>query len=328
MKVVITGGCGFLGQRLARAVLQRGSLAAPTAAQAEITSVILFDAHVPGGPGIVDPRLSVVPGDLSDRDRVFSLIDHDDDDVSVFHLGSVMSGGGEADFDQALQVNLDGTRNILEALRRRARPPRLVFTSSIAVFGGGTATSVVGDLTKQLPQTTYGTTKAIVELLVNDYTRKGYIDGRTARLPTVIVRPGAPNAAASSYISSVVREPLSGADVTVPVPMSLPMAVIGYRTAVECLVELHEVDGPLLGADRAVQLPSLTVTGEELLAALHDIAGHRRLGHVSVQPDPNIVQIIEAWPPRTITPKAAELGLPADSNARSIVEAFINDFCS
>ncbi len=324
MKVVITGGCGFLGQQLAGSLLRRGSLTGPSGDQDEITDLVLFDAVAPSSPAPDDDRVEVVIGDITDRATIFSLCDRDD--LSVFHMASVMSGGGEESFDHALGVNVDGSRNVLEALRARAGCPRLVFTSSVAVFGGDLAKGIVGDSTKQSPQTTYGATKAIVELLVNDYSRKGFLDGRVARLPTVIVRPGSPNAAASSFISSVVREPLHGEDVVIPVPLSTTMAVIGYRTVVECLVALHEADGSALGPDRAVELPSLSVSAGELVASLGRLAGDRPLGNVSVEPDPKVTSIVEAWAARTSAPKAATLGLPQDPDVDSLVRAFIEDF--
>lgn len=324
MKVVITGGCGFLGQQLAGSLLRRGSLTGPSGDQDEITDLVLFDAVAPSSPAPDDDRVEVVIGDITDRATIFSLCDRDD--LSVFHMASVMSGGGEESFDRALGVNVDGSRNVLEALRARAGCPRLVFTSSVAVFGGDLAKGIVGDSTKQSPQTTYGATKAIVELLVNDYSRKGFLDGRVARLPTVIVRPGSPNAAASSFISSVVREPLHGEDVVIPVPLSTTMAVIGYRTVVECLVALHEADGAALGPDRAVELPSLSVSAGELVASLGRLAGDRPLGNVSVEPDPKVTSIVEAWAARTSAPKAATLGLPQDPDVDSLVRAFVEDF--
>ena len=323
MKVVITGGGGFLGQQLARSLLDRGSLTGVSGRPEELDSLVLFDG-VPPAAELDDERVEVVLGDVTDRETIFSLCDRDD--LSVFHMASVMSGGGEEDFDRALAVNVDGSRNVLEALRARASCPRLVFTSSVAVFGGELAKGSVGDSTKQSPETTYGCTKAIVELLVNDYTRKGFLDGRAARLPTVIVRPGTPNRAASSFVSGVVREPFHGVDAVIPVPPSTTMAVIGYRTVVAGLVALHDFDGSKLGPDRAVELPGLTVTAEQLVESLHRVVRHRPLGHVTVEPDPAITSIVEAWAARTAATKASELGLPTDPDVDTIVRAFVEDF--
>jgi nucleoside-diphosphate-sugar epimerase len=326
MKVVITGGCGFLGQQLARALLQRGSLTGLSGRQEPIDALVLFDAVAVEGSDWGDARVEVVVGDIADREAMLSLCDRDD--LSVFHMASVMSGGGEADFDRALRVNVDGSRNILEALRARGGQARLVFTSAVSVFGGAFTKERVGDLTKQCPQTTYGTTKAIVELLVNDYTRKGFVDGRAARLPTVIVRPGSPNAAASSFASSVVREPLKGVDVVVPVPLTTTIAVMGHRTVVACLVAMHEVDGAKLGADRAVELPSISVTVGELVASLHRLVGDRALGKVTVEPGATVLKIVETWPTHTSFTKASALGLPHDADVDAIVGSFIDDFGS
>ena len=159
-------------------------------------------------PSGLDDRVALVAGDIADAATVSGLIDGDD--VSVFHLASVVSGGGEKDFDLALRVNLDGGRNVFEACRLRPGAPRVVFASSIATFGGGAMPARVGDTTKQTPRTTYGMTKAVGELMINDYTRKGFLDGRATRLPTIVIRPGAPNAAASGFASAVFREPLNG----------------------------------------------------------------------------------------------------------------------
>jgi len=324
MKVVVTGGAGFLGQQLARTLFGRKTLTGPSGRQEEIDSLVLFDAVPAERPSWADTRVETVAGDITDRESVFALCDRDD--LSVFHMASVMSGGGEADFDLAMRVNLEGGRNVLEALRAREGTPRLVFTSALSVFGGDVARDSVGDTTKHTPQTTYGVTKAIMELLVNDYTRKGFVDGRSPRLPTVIVRPGAPNAAASSFASSVVREPLKGIDVVVPVPGSTAMAVIGHRAVIGCLVAMHELDGARLGHDRAVELPSFSATVDDLVRSLQRVAGDRPLGTVTIEPDPAIVRIVETWPTQTSFERATALGLPADADADFIVRSFIEDF--
>jgi len=194
------------------------------------------------------------------------------------------------------------------------------------VFGGKAMPKHVGDATKQVPQTTYGMTKAIGELLVNDYTRKGYIDGRSARLPTVIIRPGKPNKAASSFASGVFREPLNGVECVVPVGTDAVMPLAGYRTIVEGFVKLHEADGGKLGEDRAVSLPSLDVTVAEMIAALKRVASNRKLGEIRVEKDPVIERIVAGWPIGTTFERALNLGLPKDPDLDSIVRAYIEDF--
>jgi D-erythronate 2-dehydrogenase len=323
VKVVVTGAAGFLGRQLTRTLLERGTLTGPSGAQEEIDRLVLFDA-LPIDRHHGDERVERIAGDISDPATVLALCDRDD--LSVFHLASVLSGTGEADFDLAFRVNLEGGRNVLEALRARTGMPRLVLASTTAVFGEPAVHGTVGDTTRHTPQTTYGVTKAILELLVNDYTRKGFLDGRTPRLPTIIVRPGSPNAATSGFASSVIREPLNGVDVVVPVPAQTRMIVTGHRTAVACLVALHEVDGAQLGGDRAVTLPSISVTIQDLIDSLHRVAGDRPLGRISIEPDPEVVKVVNTWAARSSFEQASLLGLPVDPDADSIVRAFIEDF--
>jgi nucleoside-diphosphate-sugar epimerase len=323
MKVVITGGTGFIGQRLARRIGELGVLTGPSGEPETVEEIVLFDHHRPAAP-IEAPGLRVVQGDIAQREQVSQLIDRDD--VSVFHLASVVSGAGEQDFDLALRVNLKGGRNLLEACRARQGAPRLVFASSIAVFGGSAMPAAVGDTTKQTPQTTYGTTKAILELLINDYSRKGFLDGRSARLPTIIIRPGKPNAAASSFASGLFREPLNGIDWTLPVAPETAMPVLGYRAAVANLIKLHELPGEALDDDRAVGLPSLPVTVGDMLAALPRAAGPRRLGTINIEPDPFIERICAGWPRQTEDGRAGALGLASEASLEEIVAAYIEDY--
>lgn len=327
MKVVITGGTGFIGQRLAQELLRRGGLTAPSGSQEPIDELLLFDVAVPPqAPSWADARVQLRSGDISDPAQVAALIDRDD--ISVFHLASVVSGGGEKDFDLAMRVNLTGGLNVFEACRARASLPRLVFASSIAVFGGAGMAAVVGDHAKQTPQTTYGTTKAICELLVNDYTRKGFFDGRSARLPTAIVRPGKPNAAASSFASGLFREPLNGETCEIPVAEETVMPLLGYRSIVGGIIALHEAEAAALGDDRAVSLPSFTVTVRDMIAALERVADRRGrpLGEIVFKPDPFIQQICDGWPQDASFARATRLGLPRDDSLDAIVENYIEDY--
>ena len=326
MKVVITGGCGFIGNRLAKRILERGQLTGPDGTAQPVDSMVLFDAVVPPGMEPFDDRVEIVAGDISDRDLVFSLVDRDD--ISIFHLASVVSGGGEKDFDLAIRVNLDGGLNIFEAARARDGLPRVVFASSIAVFGGSGMPDMVGDSVKQTPQTTYGITKSICELLVNDYTRKGFFDGRSARLPTVIIRPGKPNAAASSFASGVFREPLNGETCILPVKPEQVMPLLGYRSIVDGFVQLHELDGEKLGDDRAVSLPCHNVTVGDMIDSLKRVAseGGRELGEIRIEPDPFIEAICASWPVAAEGKRAEDLGLPKESGLDEIVRAYIEDY--
>jgi nucleoside-diphosphate-sugar epimerase len=329
LKVVITGGTGFIGQRLAQALLQRASLTGPGGTPEPIDELLLFDVAVPAErPRWADERVVLRAGDIADAATVRALIDRDD--ISVFHLASVVSGGGEQDFDLALRVNLTGGLNVFEACRARAKSggglPRVVFASSIAVFGGAAMPPVVGDYAKQTPQTTYGATKAICELLVNDYTRKGFFDGRSARLPTVIVRPGKPNAAASSFVSGLFREPLNGEACRIPVSEDTVMPLLGYRAIIGGLIALHEVESAALGDDRAVSLPSFTVTVRDMVDALQRVARGRELGAIVFEPDPFIQRICDSWPKDASWERARRLGLPRDASLDSIVENYIEDY--
>lgn len=325
MKVVITGGTGFIGRMLAKRIIELGCLTGPSGRPDDVDEVLLFDAVAPPTPlkGL-DGRAVVVTGDIADRDLVFGLIDRDD--IAVFHLASVVSGGGELDFDLAMRVNLMGGLNVLEAVRLRGGRPRVVFASSVAVFGGGAMPTCVGDTTKQTPQTTYGVTKAIGELLINDYTRKGFLDGRSARLPTVIVRPGKPNLAASSFASGVFREPLNGEPCILPVKLDTRMPVLGYRSIVEGFVRLHEAAPEALGDDRAINFPSMTVSVAEMIEALRRVAGDRKLGDIEVKPDPRVEAIVATWPTELDSTRALALGLPLEDRLDDIVAAYIEDF--
>ena len=314
MRVVVTGGLGFIGRALARRLLDRGRLAGR-----DISEVVLFDR--PGGEGVEGAR--TVLGDICDPGQVAALLDAEE--VCVFHLASVLSGQGEREFELALRVNLDGGRNVLEACRAHGSRPGLVFTSTLAAFGGAAMPETVGDTTKQTPETTYGTTKAACELLVNDYTRKGFVDGRTARLPTAIIRPGAPNQAASSFASAVFREPLAGRDYALPVGLDTRLPVIGERTVAEGLILLAEADGAALGHDRAVNLPGISVTVGEMVESLRRVAGDRRLGAVELEPDAGIESIVATWPKWVSADRALALGLPGDEGLDSILRAHIED---
>lgn len=325
MKIVITGGTGFLGLRLARQILARGSATAPSGKKEPVDEIVLFDVVVPQTrPEGLDDRVKIVAGEIADEKAVSALIDRKD--IGVYHLASVVSGGAEQDFNSALQVNLYGHLHLLEAIRKLGSRPRYLFSSSIAAYGGTQMPKRVTDQTKQTPQTTYGMTKAVGELMVNDYTRKGFIDGRTARLPGVIVRPGKPNKAASSFISAVIREPLNGIDYVLPVPLDLDMPVTGYRTVVSGLEALFEVDGAKLGDDRGVNLPNLDVKVADMIAALKRVAGMRKLGKIDVQPDNFVMSIVSGWPAHLDAARAEMLGLPKDKSLDDVIRAYMEDY--
>ena len=313
MRIVITGGCGFLGMRLATALAARRHLCGQTVAQLH-----LLDIAAP--PFAPPPFAQFHQGDISDAAALVASLPPGP--LTVFHLASVVSAGGEQDFDGALATNLDGGRLLLQALRQRGDAPRLLFASSVAIFSG----DEMGDDTKPLPATTYGMTKAVLELLINDMSRKGFIDGRTARLPTVIIRPGKPNAAASGFASGLFREPLNGIDYHLPVPRDTAILVAGYGSVIDNLITLAEVPAAQLALDRAVTFPSLRVTAAEMLAALELVAIDRPLAKISDAPDETITRIVRAWPTKARFDRALTLGLTQDSSLDAILARYISDY--
>jgi nucleoside-diphosphate-sugar epimerase len=324
MRVVITGGAGFLGRRLADRVLAAGRLAGPSGSAELVDEVVLVDVvHPTGPPTSGDPRIRSVAGDIADADVMASVTDRDD--LSIFHLAAMVSAGCEHDFDGAMHANLDGTRAVLEAARARGSCPRVVFASSIAAFGGPAVADTVTDDTKLTPETTYGMLKAIGELLVNDYTRRGFVDGRTCRLPTVIIRPGRPNAAASSWVSGVFREPINGQPAVVPIDLDIPVPLAGYATVIENLLRMHEVDGHRIGADRAVNLPAVSFTGRQMIEAMISSVHDRKIGTITHRLDPSIAKMFAGWAKRSRFDRATELGLIVDDSLESIVQTYIHD---
>lgn len=322
MKIVITGGAGFLGQRLARLLLQRGTLVGPSGAEEPLDLVVLLDTVAPEPASTTDTRLQVATGDITDRATLAQVID--DRTTSVFHFAAVVSAAAEADFDLGMRINLHGTMAVLEACRALPRPPRLVFTSSIASFGGPLP-AVVDDTTPQTPQTSYGAQKAIGELLVHDYSRKHFVDGRAVRLPTIVVRPGTPNRAASSFASSIIREPLTGREAVCPVSPETRLAILSPRQAVEAFVRAHDLPAAAFEHTRSLIVPGLSVQVRDMIAALQRAAGAQAGQHIRWQPDAEIQRIISSWPGAFTSPRALRLGFQADASMDAIVQAFIED---
>lgn len=325
MKVIITGGGGFLGSQLCQKLLGRGELTGPSGSPEKIGEIVLLDAvfHRPA----TDPRVRQLRGDISHRDTVFSAVGSDAA-TAIFHLASMVSGECEERFDDALRVNLDGGRNVFEAARAADGRPRVVFASSIACFGGQAMQDPNSDRTKLTPQTTYGVTKAICELLVNDHSRKGHFDGRSARLPTVIIRPGKPNAAASSWASGMFREPLNGETCHLPVRRDQCHPMTGYRTVIESLIALHEVSAERLSDDRAIGLPSHRVTPQLAESILREVAQEQglKLGPIVDAFDARIQGIVDNWPVAVDGARAIALGLPPPPPLKQVVEQYLEDF--
>ena len=323
MKILITGGAGFVGARLARTLLTRGELAGR-----RITQLVLAD-QAPAKPELLaDARVQARVGTL----LVQCLALKDEAFDGVFHLASAVSGECEADFELGLRSNLDSTRALLDALRARAQtgasPTRLVFSSSVAVYGPDPAVplpDVVADDTLPAPQTSYGTQKLVCEHLVADYTRKGYIDGRSARLMTVTVRPGRPNGAASSFFSSIVREPLAGLPAVLPVDLGVSHPVSSPQRTVDGLIAVYEASREAFQGRSALNLPGLNVTVQQMLDALETVAGAKVRALVQPQRDERIAAIVANWPRGASAGRAARFGLLPEANFESIIRQYIAD---
>jgi len=312
VRVVITGGCGFLGRRVALRLLERG----------DIDELVLFDNAPSALPLPEDRRLKLVTGDIADRQTVRGVVTPGTS--SIFHLAAVVSGEAETDTDLGYRVNLAGTHAVLKACRALGNCPRLIFASSLAVYGGALPPAV-GDDTPLTPQTCYGTQKSIGELLVNDYSRKGFIDGRALRLPTVVVRPGRPNRAASTFASSMIREPLSGREAVCPVSPKTVMALASPRRVVAALLRANELPAVAFGTNRSLQLPGFSIAVGEMAAAVRRAGGEEAYARIRWEPDPLIQRIISGWPAALVAPRAKALGFSTDAGIDEIVQAFIED---
>jgi D-erythronate 2-dehydrogenase len=320
MHVLITGGNGFIGRKLAAALLRSGTVTVDDAAPRTIERMTLFDS-VPGPDLPSDERVELVTGDITDRgavDRVAARAD------LVWHLAAVVSAAAEADFDLGYRVNVDGTHVLLEALRGTGRRPRVVFASSFAVYGGDLP-QVVGDEFHPTPQSSYGTQKAIGELLVADYSRKGFVDGRSLRLPTIVVRPGRPNKAASSFASSIIREPLAGHEVVCPVGEDTAIYILSPRRVTDALLRAMRLSESAWGVHRTLPLPGITATVADMVEALARVAGPAAADRIRWQPDPAIQRIVETWPVRAEARRARDMGFTDDGTLDAILHSHIED---
>ena len=323
MKLLITGGAGFVGARLARTLLARGTLAGK-----KIEQLVLADQFAPPPDLLADPRVSARTGALLAQCTALAEEGFD----GVFHLASAVSGECELDFDLGLRSNLDSTRNLLDAFRlnlaRGGKVPTFVFSSSVAVFGPDPAVplpALVADDTLPAPQTSYGTQKLVCEHLIADYTRKGYIDGRAARLMTVTVRPGRPNGAASSFFSGIIREPLAGEEALLPVDPSVAHPVASPQSMVEGLVKVYEASREAFVGRSALNMPGLNVTVQQMLDALEKVAGPRVRALVKPQRDERIAGIVANWPKGLTARRATALGVAAETNFEAIIRQYIAD---
>lgn len=317
MHVLVIGAAGMIGRKLVDKLLHQRSLRGQT-----ITKLTMQDVVAPQEPRDKPFEIAVRTGDLSVPGEAAALV-ADNPDV-IFHLAAIVSGEAEADFEKGYRINFDGTRFLFDAIRARKYLPRVVFTSSIAVFGAPFDGPVKDDF-HLTPLTSYGTQKAMGELLLADYTRRGFFDGIGIRLPTICVRPGKPNKAASGFYSSIIREPLAGQEAILPVPDTLRHGHASPRSAVGWLIQAANIDGAKVGPRRNLSMPSVSVTIAEQIEALKRVAGEKVAARIKRVPDPVIARIVTDWAEEVEAKRARELGFEVEQNFDDIIRAHIED---
>lgn len=328
--IVITGGAGFLGVRLARTLLAQGQLSLAGAAPVEISRITLVDRAAPPSDLLEDARVIALIGDLNalleSKDVATAVVTAQT--AIVFHLAAAVSGECEADFDLGMRSNFAATLALLETCRALKTKPIVVFASSLAVFGdapGVPLPPVIEDNTLPTPQSSYGIQKFIGEQLMADFTRKGFIQGRSVRLMTVSVRPGKPNGAASSFLSGMLREPLAGIRSICPVPADTPVALSSPARTIAGLIGAVQASDEAWGPRTALTLPALTTTPAQMAAALKQVAGPVVAALIDWAPDPAIHNIVKTWPARINARRAAGLGLLPDASFEEIIREYIRE---
>lgn len=310
MQIIITGGGGFLGQLLAKKLIE---------STIPFTEMLLVDIQLPAMP-IADSRIKCLKSDISEIGVANSLISTKT--KIVFHLAAIVSSHAEADFDLGWKVNMEGTKYLLEACRQQNSKIRFVFASSCAVFGGNLPEILV-DSTALTPQSSYGAQKAIGELMVNDYSRKGFVDGIALRLPTVCVRPGKPNLAASSFVSSIIREPLNGQQAICPVPAELDVWVTSPETVIKNFIHAATFDVKLLAFQHSINLPGIKISVAQMLNTLAKTAGNQLLELVKFEPDQKIRTIVNTWPTQIDNATAINLGFKVDAHFIDFIDQYL-----
>ena len=317
MHVLITGAAGMIGRKLTERLASDGALRGERITELDLHDIVPMEA-----PSMAGAAVRTHVGDLAEAGAAAGLAASRPD--VVFHLASIVSGEAEADFDLGYRVNLDGTRALFDALRLAGHGPRVVFTSSISVFGAPFP-EVIGDDFHATPLTSYGTQKVMSEALLADYTRRGFFDGVGIRLPTICVRPGKPNRAASGFFSGIIREPLNGREAILPVPRSVVHTHASPRSAISFLIRAAEIDGEAIGPRRNLNMPGVGVSVAEQIEALGRIAGPEAVGLIREEPDETIWAIVKNWPTRFDARRARELGFVAETDFDAIIRAYVED---
>jgi len=317
MRILITGAAGMIGRKLVDRLLAKGSIGGRA-----IKALDLHDIVAPQAAATPGVEINAHTGDLAAPGAADALVSQKPD--LVFHLAGVVSGEAEANFDLGYAVNLDGTRSLFDALRLSGHRPRVVFTSSIAVFGAPFP-DVIPDDFHCTPLTSYGTQKLMGECLLADYSRRGFFDGIGIRLPTICVRPGKPNKAASGFFSGIIREPLAGQEAILPVPRSVVHTHASPRSAVGFLLHAAEIDTARIGPRRNLIMPGVGVTVGEQIDALGRVAGARAVSLIREVKDETVWAIVQNWPTRFAATRARELGFVAEDNFEAIIRAHIED---
>ncbi|NAW64551.1 D-erythronate dehydrogenase [Photobacterium halotolerans] len=310
MKIIITGGAGFLGAMLTDTLLQRYD---------NIERIKIVDRIAPDMSQF-DSRVSAVVGDITHPADIDSLIDADT--THVFHLAAIVSSHAEEDFDLGMKVNLLATQLLLEKCRQVNPAIRFVFSSSLAVFGGELP-DLIEPMTATQPSSSYGTQKAIGELLVNDYGRKGFVDAITVRLPTICIRPGAPNKAASSFVSGIIREPLKGETSNCPVEPTLPLWISSPETVIDNIIHASQLPAEAIKGYRTFNLPGIQVTPAEMIAAMTETVGTGFAERVSYDADAAVARIVGSWPKAFNNASELTLGFKADKDFQSVLQAYL-----